>query len=284
MVVKMQSNSNPLRKHFRQPSIYIKLPSGGKYYPQGAITIPPNGELPVYPMTALDEISSRTPDALFNGSAVVDIIRSCVPNIQDPWQVPAIDLNTLFVAMRVASYGHNMEINTTCPKCGHEHQFDLDLRVVLDTLKSPDYNRSLQVGDLTLYFVPLSYQTINDISRQQFEDQKITSVINQSDLTDEEKMSRLGEAYKRITQLTFMSMARSISAIKTADAMVTEPEHIYEFVINCTKTQFETIRDFVIDLRSVAELKPLDITCANCSNQYKQEFTLDMTNFFETNS
>jgi hypothetical protein len=284
MAIKMTPNSNPLRKHFRQPAIYIRLPSGGKHYPLGALDLPPNGEIPVFPMTAMDEISSRTPDALFNGSVVVDLIRSCVPNIRDPWVLPSIDLNALFVAMRVASYGHNMEINSKCPSCGHEHSFELDLRRVIDTLKSADYDKPMQLGDLTFYFAPLNYQAINDISRSQFEDQKITSVISQSEMPEEEKIARLGEAYKRITELTFVSVARSIAAIKTADAMVTEFEHIKEFVENCTKSQYDMIRDHAVALRTESDLKPLDITCANCANKYKQEFTLDMSNFFETNS
>ena len=78
-------SNNPLSQYFRQPSIYVKLPSGGQHYADGAIDMPANGELPVYPMTAIDEITYRTPDALFNGNAVTNVIKSCVPAIRDPW-------------------------------------------------------------------------------------------------------------------------------------------------------------------------------------------------------
>ena len=67
-------SNNPLKQYFRQPAIYVRLPSGGQHYPPGAINMPPNGELPVFPMTAMDEITYRTPDALFNGSAVISVI------------------------------------------------------------------------------------------------------------------------------------------------------------------------------------------------------------------
>ena len=76
-----------------------------------------NGELPVYPMTALDEIAYRTADALFNGSAVADVIKSCMPNILDPWQISSADLDTILVAIRIASYGHEMDFTSKCPKC-----------------------------------------------------------------------------------------------------------------------------------------------------------------------
>ena len=111
--------SNPLSQFFRQPAIHIRLPSGGKFYPVGSINMPPNGELPVLPMTAVDEITYRTPDALFNGSAVVSVIQSCVPSIKDAWQMPSQDIDAVMIAIRIASFGHGMDINTQCPACNH---------------------------------------------------------------------------------------------------------------------------------------------------------------------
>ncbi len=70
-----QMNNNPLKQYFRRPAVYMKLPSAGKDYEPGVIDMPETGELPVYPMTAIDEITTRTPDALFNGTALVELVR-----------------------------------------------------------------------------------------------------------------------------------------------------------------------------------------------------------------
>ena len=102
--------NNPLTQYFRQPAIYIRLPSQGKFYPNGSLNMPPNGELPVLPMTSVDEITYRTPDALFNGSATVSVIKSCVPNIRDPWVMPSADMDAVLVGIRIASYGHDMDM------------------------------------------------------------------------------------------------------------------------------------------------------------------------------
>ena len=75
-------SNNPLKQFFRQPAIYVRLPSQGKFYPPGVLEMPATGELPVYPMTAIDEITYRTPDALFNGQATVNVLQSCVPDIK----------------------------------------------------------------------------------------------------------------------------------------------------------------------------------------------------------
>ena len=50
-----QTNTNPLGKYYRQPQIYITLPTKGKYYPADAYTPSDTGEIPVFPMTAMDD-------------------------------------------------------------------------------------------------------------------------------------------------------------------------------------------------------------------------------------
>jgi hypothetical protein len=73
---------NPLKQYFRRPAIYLRLPSGGTGYPPGVVDLPESGELPIYPMTAIDEITSKTPDALFSGTAIVELIkRHCKQNL-----------------------------------------------------------------------------------------------------------------------------------------------------------------------------------------------------------
>jgi len=276
----MTQTNNPLRRYFRQPAIHVQLPSGGKYYPANTLEMPPNGEIPILPMTAIDEITSRTPDALFNGSAVMDIISSCVPSIKDPWQLPMIDFNTLLVSVRLASFGHEMEISSTCPKCGHSHALTIDLRTVLDNLGSPNYDEAVSAGDLTVYFAPLTYRQVNQVSRANFEDQKIMQALSDSEISEEEKLKRLGDAFRKITELTIRSISESISVIKTADAMVTDKPSILEFLQNCPKHVFDQIRDHTAMLREATDLTPVSVTCEECSEQYKQPFTLDMSNFF----
>jgi DNA-directed RNA polymerase subunit M/transcription elongation factor TFIIS len=276
----MTQTNNPLRRYFRQPAIHVGLPSGGKYYPAGTLEMPANGEIPILPMTAIDEITSRTPDALFNGSAVMDIMTSCVPAIKDPWQIPMIDFNTLLVSVRLASFGHEMEINSACPKCGHNHALTIDLRTVLDNLGRPNYDESVSAGDLTVYFAPMTYRQVNEVSRTNFEDQKIMQALSNSEMPEEEKLKRLGDAFRKITELTIKSISESIAVIKTADAMVTDKPSILEFLQNCPKHVFDQIRDHTVKLREATDLTPVSVTCENCSNQYEQTFTLDMSNFF----
>ena len=65
---------NPLANYFRQPKLYLRLPSQGKFYPEGALDHSQIDEYPVYAMTAKDELMFKTPDALMNGQATVEVI------------------------------------------------------------------------------------------------------------------------------------------------------------------------------------------------------------------
>jgi hypothetical protein len=276
----MSENTNPLAKFFRQPAIYLRLPSNGHGYPAGDIEMPANGELPVYPMTAIDEITYRTPDALFNGEAVIQVVQSCVPNIKNAWSVPSTDLDALLIAIRIASFGHNVELDTTCPSCEHEQAFNLDLRNILDKLQSPNFEQPLIIGDLTFFFRPLDYKEMTANSLLQFEQQKTMQVLSDSEVSDEDKMKNLQGMMKKLTETTVRTMAQGILEIRADGNTTTDVNHIEEFLNNCDRGLFARIKDHIVALREQSEMKPLDLTCVECQHKYQQIFTLDNARFF----
>jgi hypothetical protein len=273
-------DSNPLKQYFRQPAIYVRLPSQGQHYADGSLVKTPNDEYPVLPMTTLDEITYRTPDALFNGQAVVGVIQSCMPNIKDAWKIPSIDVDTILVAIRVATYGHNLDITTKCPGCETEADYDVDLRVIMEQIKKPNYDKCVEVGDLKIFFKPMNYKEMNDSSMEQFEEQKAIAVMTESDSSEQEKMRLLGDMLKKISAMTTRALAENISLVQTPSAQVTEQEHIAEWLANCDRVMFGQIRDHIISTKKEGEIPPLKIKCGNCQHEYEQQFTLDMASFF----
>lgn len=272
--------NNPLKQYFRQPAIYIKLPSDGQFYPDGALDMPENGELPVYPMTAIDEITYRTPDALFNGSATVNVIQSCIPNIKNPWAIPSVDVDTILVSIRIASYGHSLELESKCPKCNEEDSYSIDLRTALDAIKPGDYHQVIKFRDLEIYFRPMSYKNINDNNQRQFDEQRTLQSIYSIEATDQEKIGILTNAMQKIQKATVEALAQGIAAIKSPNALVTEESFIIDFLQNCDRVVFNQIRDRIINEKVKSELQPIQIKCHHCNHEYKQTLTLDMANFF----
>jgi len=280
----MTQTHNPLKQFFRQPAIYVKLPSGGAYWPTGSLNMPANGELPVYPMTAIDEITYRTPDALFNGQAVINVIQSCVPAVKDAWQTPNADLNALLVAIRIASYGHEMEVASTCPSCQHQSDFAIDLRVFLEQIQYPNYDKIIHDGDLEIMFKPVSYAQQTQTGMLQFEQQKILSLLPESELSDDEKMTRLNQAFRQITDITITVVSKSIAAIRGPGFTVTETEHIEEFLRNCDRKLYHILRDHAVQLNQDTQLKSLNAECEECHHKYEQPTNLDLSSFFDSAS
>ena len=108
---------NPLRQYFRSPKLYVKLPTGGKFYSNEIVEYPETGELPIFPMTAKDELVMKNPDALLNGEAITQLIISCVPNVKNVRELVSNDVDVLLVAIQGATHGDDIEVSTPCPKC-----------------------------------------------------------------------------------------------------------------------------------------------------------------------
>lgn len=272
-------DNNPLRQYFRRPAVFFSLPSKGKGYSPDIVEMTETGELPVYPMTAIDEITVRTPDALYNGSAVADLIKSCVPNIKDPWRLNSTDLDAVLIAIRAAGGQENLEIGTTCPKCSNEATYNINLVAILSQLKQADYDSVLSVNDLKIKFRPLTYKEMNQAALDQFAIQKRYSNLENVDNTDE-KAKMTQEAIRAITEATMKIIANTIEYIDTPTSRVEEIEYIDDFLHNCDGSIYIAIRDHNAELKNSTELKPLDIKCDNCSNEYQQPYTLNASDFF----
>jgi hypothetical protein len=272
-------NANPLKQYFRRPEIYIKLPSDGNFYPEGSIDLPENKELPVYPMTAIDEITSKTPDALFNGTAVVDIIKSCVPNIKDPWSVPSIDLDHILIAIRAASNGTLLDIESICPSCNEEASYNINLIGLLSKITVGNYADPVVLNDLSFKFKPFTYQKVNSINMIQFEiEQSITKLESITDPV--ERQTQSGIAMQKLNNLSIELISESIEHISTPTSFVEEKEYILDFLQNCDRKTFEQLRTTAVKLRESSQLKPLDVKCIHCSHDYTQKLTLNVSDFF----
>ena len=275
----MSLENNPLKQYFRRPAIYLKLPSGGKMYDESVLTMPVNGELPVYPMTAIDEITSKTPDALYNGTGMAEIIRSCIPDIKNPWNINSIDLDAILVAIKAASGGNDLTLTSECPSCKEISDYGVNLTAILTQLKSGDYEKELVVNDLSIKFRPLTYKEMNEAGIAQFEAQRIFVSLEVEEDVDV-KQKKTQDALKFITDLTMKILSQTINYIKTPIAFVEDKAFILDFLQNCDKDTYIAIRDYNASLKSQNEVKPLHIKCSDCGHEYDQQFTLNTADFF----
>lgn len=273
------NSNNPLQKHFRQPAVYLRLPAGGRFWDSKALEMPESMEIPIYPMTIKDEITIKTPDALMNGQGVVDVIHSCCPSIKNAWATPSVDLDAIFIAIRIASYGSNMDIDSVCPHCGEENRHAVDLTQLLDRIQPPDYV-PVEIEDLTFEFMPQNFKNYNDANLVVYEQQKLIAAITDSTLTDEEKVQQFNTIFPRLTDMNVGNIVNNILAINANGSRVTERHHVKEFIMNCDRKVFAQIKQTVDAFANSAKIKSLAAQCTACSGTYSQELTFDQANFF----
>lgn len=276
----VKTQNNPLANYFRQPKMYLRLPSQGRFYPEGSLDRSSIDEYPVYAMTAKDELLFKTPDALMNGQATVSVIRSCIPAIRDPWQMPSLDLDACLVAIRIATYGENMDVGATCPQCQTVNDFVMNLVGYLDSVSDFKYEDTLSIGPLQIKIRPYSYKEVSKTAIKTLEQQKIFAVVNDDSLSDEDKLERFGTSFLKLTEMTVDVICGCIENITTPEGTVTDPEIIKNFMENTTSEIFNTIKDHVDQMKESMKMKNQAVTCSNCQHQWDVSLEMDQTNFF----
>ena len=279
-----QKKPNPLSQWYRQPKIWIQFPSKGEFYPPGALDKSDNDQYPVYAMTAKDEMLFKTPDALLTGQSTVEVIKSCIPAILDPWKMPSLDVDVALIAIRVATYGDNMEITSNCPSCQAENNYEVNLSNWLGNIGTFDYEPVIDVDPLTVHIRPYTYQELTKTSLKTMEQQRIFQIINDDTISDEDKLEKFGVSFVKLTELTVDVIASCISKIETPDGETSDPAQIKEFINNTSKDIFDKISERINGIKKEIEFKPLDAKCTSCNEEFSMPITIDQSNFFAVRS
>jgi hypothetical protein len=277
--------TNPLNQYFRQPAIYLKLPSQGRFWEENSIDLPLTGEIPVMPMTAMDDLNLKTPDALFNGTGVVNLIQSCCPNITNAWNTPSTDLDAILIAIRIASYGEKMPFETKCPRCQNENSYDMNLPSILDNIKFPDFNTPVLENQLRIFLKPHTYQKMCEAGQIAYEEQKSLQLLTNSELTDQERQQLFDTQIKKIHGITIDTVTNSTNYIETKDSIkVSDPEYIREFYQNVGNHVIQLVKSKLDLLAKDQTLKPLTVTCTECEHKFETIFEFDYSSFFGNSS
>ena len=278
---------NPLSAYFRAPKLYTQIPSGGKYYTPDIVEMPDTGELPVFAMTSKDEMIMKNPDALLNGEAVVQVIQSCIPNIKNAWAVPSIDIDAILIAIRLATYGEIMEMSITVPGIEEERSFELDLRTLLDTLTSQQFENLIQMDGYTVEIAPLTYKEFTETAMKTFEEQRLFKVINDDAMPETEKLKLFNESFGRLTDLNINTVIKSVKCVTfDGEQPVTNQQHIAEFFENADKSVFKSVIDHIDAQRAKFNVKPMTVSLSEedvangAPETIEVPIVFDQSNFF----
>ena len=278
-----KDNTNPLSGHFRSPKLYTRLPSAGRYYSDKVVEMPESGELPVFPMTAKDELIMKNPDALLNGEAVATVLSSCVPNVKNARQLLSNDVDALLLAIQGASYGDDIEITSKCPKCDKEVSGHISADGVLQSMTTLEEAYEFEVKDLKFEIKPFTYETTIQAGLTNFQSTRSLQAI--ADLPDDlDKLKVFNESFLKLADLNFKIMIEVVDSItllnEDEDVVVSDKKHIREFLENCEAEIGTAIESRINDVANVGIAKDSIFECEDCNESFESAVAFDPVNFF----
>ena len=272
-------SQNPLQNYFRQPKIYTKLPTLGKFCNSDTISGDVE-KIPIYGMTGMDQIIVKTPDALLNGESTVKVIQSCCPTILNAWELSNLDIDSLLVAIRIATYGTKMGISSICKACSTENSYDVDISSFLQHYNNSHFESSVIVNELVLSLKPLTYKQATVLGLENFSLQKRLIKINQMEDNSERK-DLISNIYMEFGLLQNKVLLASIEHIETPDNVVSEYGFIKEWLDNCDQEIIKQIRKVMDGNSERWKIPPTTIICNDCGKKETVEVDLDASSFFD---
>lgn len=282
----MATNENPLKQFYRVERSSVKLPSRGIYYGDDVVELNDDGEVPIFPMTAADEMQFKNPDALLSGAAIVDVLKSCVPSIKKPRKLLSCDIDALMIGVRHASYGDNAEMSVKCPECDTDNEYTLNLLTLISSTEILDdtYEVVLQGGDLTVFVKPGTFSALLKRQKTAFEGAHVERIMSDTTLSEERRIKAFAVTFNKLTKLNFELVNDAIDKITFTDdegilQEVTNDQHIADFLRNITKGDVDQIEDKIAEVNSIGIQKTTNALCTNCAHKWEAAIEFNPVNF-----
>jgi hypothetical protein len=279
-------STNPLQQFFRQPALYLNLPTKGKWYTPDIVEMTDDKQISVYPLSAINEIMLNTPDAMLNGQALENVVKDCAPGIKNAKRLMLPDLEALFVAIKSASNNGKMDYDRTCPNCNNENSFELQCQGLLDIMTFIDES-DLTIKfdqDLMVYVKPYDFEMRQIFMRREFEEEKLLRQLNaeNSDIDELVKAEKMAESIERLSKITFSLVSRSIEKIvlMKSQTIVTDRDHINEWLMSISKQQADIVIEAVDKINKIGVMKTMRVQCTSCGHTWEDALSFDPSSFF----
>lgn len=275
------NTSNPLFQYFKPPGIYVNLPSQGRFYTNKPKLTDQN-EILVKAMTAKDELSFKAPDLLMNGESLIEVINSCVPDIEDPNEMPNCDFNIIMLAIRLATYGSELSYSAFCEKCEESNDFGVDIERLLDRIEPISDSYYVQLDQLKVYLKQYTLKSQIKSALARFEQATITnSILSNEELSQAEKTLEFNKSFNVLAKMTYEVVLDSIIKIETpTNEIIDNREYITEWLYQIGKKHYDVISNKLEEITKDGFDNLVEFNCNKCNESNKVPIVFDPTSFF----
>lgn len=280
--------NNPLASLYRTAKTYVSLPSKGMFYDDKVLTLSSlNGEIGIKPMTGHDEMMFKNPDALINGQAMTTILMNCVDGLHDPKQLVVNDVDAIIVAIRIATYGDEMDIKVGCPSCKEESTYGLDLGSILANINYMEDVNTVDLSNGTIvYLKPQTYNDTLKASLATFEQTKTLRQMDSPDISEEDKLKMFSKAFDALLKANYEMVCNSIVRV-TNEALgvdvtndISNRRFVLDFLNEMEKTDADLVNGKIKEMSSIGINKTTHIICQKCAHEWDSPIEFDPVTFF----
>jgi hypothetical protein len=270
-------NKNPLLRTLRLPGETVTLPSKALFYNDGEVAtevIESGGEIYVQPMTSYEEILMKTPDLLFTGQAIVQTFAACIPQIYNPLELLAADVDFLLIALRKISLGASLAItyHHNCEDAAtHDYMIDIN-----QFIKQAKYVDPATVINSFIHTLPNG----QEVHLRPF---RLKNVLEISQVAVNEPR---GEDVSKIEEVDFVAKLLVAGTLPTIEYVIADGEKVEDpaFVEEWIKALPVLWTKELADVIERANKWGVDpsapIVCKDCGEELSVQIPLNPQNFF----
>ena len=272
-------SENPLLQHMRQESVFVPLPSKGNFY-KTPVKLSADGELGIRSMTSKDEIALKIPDALFNGTSIVNVIKSCCPGIEDPMEMPYNDVEVVLLGIRRATYGDDLVVTHKCTECSHETDYAKSIDRQLAEIPKLEDRYTVDVDGLKIFIKPIDLFSQTELQLQAAHQARLETNITNFEGTDEQ-VREFQKSIIEIANSNVKVLSRCVYQIEMPDGKhVDDPKFIDEWINNIDVNQYNKLMEKLFEIQSIVLKVEMNGKCAECEHPFTVPVVIDQSRFF----
>jgi len=132
----------------------------------------------------------------------------------------------------------------------------------------------------------MTYKEYTQTSLKTFEEQRVFSIVNDDDMSEEEKINKFTATFKRLTEMTVGMVISSIASIQVGEDVVTDQNQIKEFIQNADKKFYTTIVNHVTAQKEKYSVPPMKVVTdvddreKGAPENFEVPIVFDQANFF----
>lgn len=273
-----------LQDFYRHKEIYIKLPTEGKWY-TSQTNLNDQNEIGIKPMSFKDEMLLNIPDSVYNGESLFEILKSILPDMENPYEILMPDVDVVLLASRINSNEGELSAEATCTHCGTQEQYNIKIVNVLNQIKVINPIELELDNGLIISFKPNSLRSVTTNQIKITEMTSILSTFNKDD--DKETQHKLfSESLEKTAAANLVLIADTIEYVLLPSGdKITDLQAILDWISNSDSNTVKKLQNMSNQINQNGLNKNFKFECSNeqCGKEFTSPVEFNPTFFFTNN-